>query len=350
MAARGWATLASGPGPTWIGVADGAPEAVARRARGLPAPGADLVEVPGEPPAALARAAEALGSEGGMPWAARVATAEGAEAALARGAWAVTGRGRPWSAAVWRVLRGAGVPVLAPAGPGAADAGAVWREAAGALDPDRVAVDVDAAGLGPGESAERLAGALRLVGAGWLAVSLGEATGPAAGAAGALAALAAAAGVRVLRARDLVGLRGAAAAGAAWTAAGGTPEAPGTGASIAVRGLRLWASHGVLPEEAERLQPFVVDLELDVDLRGAAATDDLGATVDYARAMAIVRDVVVAGPRRRLIEALAGAIADAVLAAFPQVRGGTVVVHKPEAPVGLPFEDVAVRLPFRRAG
>lgn len=116
---------------------------------------------------------------------------------------------------------------------------------------------------------------------------------------------------------------------------------------VVVRGVRVQGRHGVLAEEHTRLQPFLIDLDLQVDLRAAAAGDRLQDTVDYAEAARLSAEVVL-GPHRDLIEALAGEIAARLLAAFPQVRGGVVVVHKPDAPIGWPVVDVSVRLPFRR--
>lgn len=123
---------------------------------------------------------------------------------------------------------------------------------------------------------------------------------------------------------------------------------PGVG-TICVQGIRVEACHGVLAEEHTRPQPFVVDLELDADLRAAAGSDRLGDTINYAAAAAVAAQVL-AGPHRDLLERLAGEIAADLLRAFPALEGGAVVLHKPRAPIGLPFEDVSVRLPFSRRG
>lgn len=121
----------------------------------------------------------------------------------------------------------------------------------------------------------------------------------------------------------------------------------GEGGLISLRGLRIEACHGVLPQEHEQPQPFLLDLDLECDLGTAARTDQLEATLNYASAAALAA-AVVRGPHRDLIESLAGEIARRLLAEFPLLRGGAVVVHKPRAPVGLPFGDVSVRFPFAR--
>jgi 7,8-dihydroneopterin aldolase/epimerase/oxygenase len=110
---------------------------------------------------------------------------------------------------------------------------------------------------------------------------------------------------------------------------------------IELRGMRFSARHGVHPEEKERPQPFEVDLVLFADLRPGATTDDLAATVDYGSLFDLVGRVV-NGPSFNLIEALAGAIARAVLEATDPgvVERVEVRVRKPEAPLPGPFETV----------
>jgi dihydroneopterin aldolase len=111
---------------------------------------------------------------------------------------------------------------------------------------------------------------------------------------------------------------------------------------IALRGLRVRGYHGVLPEERKLGQIFVIDAVLDVDTRPAAAGDDLTKTVDYAVLAQQVTDVV-AGEPVDLIETLAQRLADVCLAS-DLVEAVEIVVHKPDAPVPLPFEDVTVSI------
>jgi dihydroneopterin aldolase len=111
---------------------------------------------------------------------------------------------------------------------------------------------------------------------------------------------------------------------------------------IALRGLRVRGYHGVLPEERKLGQIFVIDVVLDVDTRPAANSDDLTKTVDYAVLAQQVTDVV-AGEPVDLIETLAQRLADVCLAS-DLIEAVEVVVHKPDAPVPLPFEDVTVTI------
>jgi dihydroneopterin aldolase len=115
---------------------------------------------------------------------------------------------------------------------------------------------------------------------------------------------------------------------------------------IELVGLRAKGFHGVLDFEREQGQEFVVDVVLHVDTRAAAAADDLAETVDYGAVAVAVSDVVTGDPVD-LIETLAARVADACLAAA-RVDAVDVAVHKPQAPIPVPFADVVVRVHRRR--
>ena len=118
---------------------------------------------------------------------------------------------------------------------------------------------------------------------------------------------------------------------------------PGDGLDlVAVRGISARGFHGVFEHERREGQTFVVDVGLAVDTRAAALADDLALTVDYgAVAQRVV--AVVEGEPVDLVETLAQRVADAVLA-VDGVAAVEVTVHKPEAPVGVPFQDVVVTI------
>ncbi|MBM9505215.1 dihydroneopterin aldolase [Actinacidiphila acididurans] len=115
---------------------------------------------------------------------------------------------------------------------------------------------------------------------------------------------------------------------------------------ITLRGLSVRGHHGVFPHERENGQTFVVDLVLGVDTSAAAATDDLARTVHYG-VIAEQVAAVVAGEPVDLIETLAQRIADTCLG-HETVEEVEVTVHKPEAPITVPFEDVTVTITRRR--
>ena len=109
---------------------------------------------------------------------------------------------------------------------------------------------------------------------------------------------------------------------------------------IELRGLTVRGHHGVFEQERRDGQDFVVDITVWIDLDRAAHTDDLADTLDYAE-LARRAYAVVAGPPRKLIETLAGAIADDVMG-DERAHAVEVVVHKPAAPMPFEFTDVAV--------
>ena len=115
---------------------------------------------------------------------------------------------------------------------------------------------------------------------------------------------------------------------------------------IALRGLRAVGHHGVYAEERANGQPFVVDVVLEVDTRAAAASDEVTDTVHYGE-LAVRVVAVVEGEPVNLIETLAQRIADVCLD-DDRVDAVEVTVHKPEAPVGVEFSDVAVSIVRRR--
>ncbi len=111
---------------------------------------------------------------------------------------------------------------------------------------------------------------------------------------------------------------------------------------IEVVGIRAHGRHGVLPEEREVGQLFIADVAVAVDTRSAAASDDLGQTVDYSLIAQGVHGVL-SGDPVDLIETLAQRVADLCLA-LPGVAAVEVALHKPSAPVGVPVGDVIVRI------
>ena len=117
---------------------------------------------------------------------------------------------------------------------------------------------------------------------------------------------------------------------------------------LILRGMRFVARHGVHPEEKIEPQRFEVDVVLHADLARPAETDALDDTIDYSALYELVA-AIVNGPSFDLIEALAGAIARAVLAATDPalVDAVEVRVRKPDAPIDGELDTVEAAL-FRR--
>ncbi|WP_426516426.1 dihydroneopterin aldolase [Diaminobutyricibacter sp. McL0618] len=117
--------------------------------------------------------------------------------------------------------------------------------------------------------------------------------------------------------------------------------------SITLTGLRVHANHGVYAFEREQGQEFVIDVTAWLDFARAATADDVAATVHYGELAVEVAEAVRRDPVD-LIETLAERIAGVVLA-HPPVDSVRVTVHKPNAPIEVPFADVSVTIERERA-
>ena len=130
----------------------------------------------------------------------------------------------------------------------------------------------------------------------------------------------------------------------------GMPATPAARSAVSdrieIRDLRVTGTHGVLPEERERAQPFAVDITAWVDMTAAQQSDDLADTVDYGALAQAAADVV-GGRSYRLLEALAGRLASALLIVDPRLEAVEVTVRKLRPPLPLDVGSTGVRV--RRA-
>jgi dihydroneopterin aldolase len=97
---------------------------------------------------------------------------------------------------------------------------------------------------------------------------------------------------------------------------------------ILLEGMIFHGRHGTLPAERELGQPFVVDIELRLDLQAAGLSDDLTHTVDYSEVHRQAKEIV-EGPPVNLTETVAEKIAGIVLKGYPTVEAVRVKVAKP---------------------
>jgi 7,8-dihydroneopterin aldolase/epimerase/oxygenase len=111
---------------------------------------------------------------------------------------------------------------------------------------------------------------------------------------------------------------------------------------IELRGLRAVGTHGALPEEQERGQPFEIDVDVVADLSAAGSSDALGDTVDYG-ALAHAVERIVTKERFHLLERLAERIAEDVLA-DGRVASVVVTVRKLRPPVAVDLASAAVTI------
>jgi dihydroneopterin aldolase len=116
---------------------------------------------------------------------------------------------------------------------------------------------------------------------------------------------------------------------------------------ITLTGLRASAFHGVFDHERRDGQVFVLDVAVSLDFAAAAASDDLELTIHYGE---LAEEIVGAVERDPvdLIETVAERIAQLVLA-HKAAQLVTVTVHKPSAPVTVPFDDVSVTITRSRS-
>lgn len=111
---------------------------------------------------------------------------------------------------------------------------------------------------------------------------------------------------------------------------------------IQIKGLRVYGYHGVLDHEREEGQYFIVDATIKVDADRASSTDDISNTVSYAEIAELISENVRNNPVN-LLETLAQRLANEVLfAASPWAKKVKIKVSKPDAPIDLYFDTVAV--------
>ena len=117
---------------------------------------------------------------------------------------------------------------------------------------------------------------------------------------------------------------------------------------ITVKGLKVYAYHGVNAQEKDEGQVFVLDIEAQADLRVACKTDRLEDTVSYAKIIKYARAAMTA-EKNNLIERAAQRVAEGLLSEFPALEGVKLTLKKPHAPVNAVFEYAAVEIELKRS-
>lgn len=110
---------------------------------------------------------------------------------------------------------------------------------------------------------------------------------------------------------------------------------------LRLKGIRIMALCGALPEEQQRPQPFELDVDISADLAVAGASDELSDTVDYGAVCAEVCEAV-QSQRFTLLEAMAHKITQVCMACDERVMSVTVEVRKLRPPVPQPLATSAV--------
>ncbi len=118
---------------------------------------------------------------------------------------------------------------------------------------------------------------------------------------------------------------------------------------IIIKGLKVFAYHGVNPEEKRDGQTFILDITLYLSLERAGQTDDLNDTVSYAKAAKTVLRVMTEASYD-LLEKASQRVAEQLLSEYHDVEQVDVLLKKPQAPVKAEFEYMAVMISRKRGG
>lgn len=112
---------------------------------------------------------------------------------------------------------------------------------------------------------------------------------------------------------------------------------------IRIENLEVYAAHGVFEQETRNGQMFVIDALLDTDLRPAGVKDELSLSTHYGEVCQFINHYLRENTFL-LIEAAAEHLAKEILLRFPLIESLTLELKKPNAPIGLPFTNVSVRM------
>ena len=112
--------------------------------------------------------------------------------------------------------------------------------------------------------------------------------------------------------------------------------------AILIKGLRLYAYHGVLPQEQKVGAYFTIDLRLETDFRQAMETDLLEGTVSYVEVCDVVRHEM-AKPSR-LLEHVGGRIMSTLHRRFPTIRSAKLRLMKDNPPMGADLQGAGIEI------
>ncbi len=112
---------------------------------------------------------------------------------------------------------------------------------------------------------------------------------------------------------------------------------------IKVRGLKIFAYHGVFEEEKQRGQGFIFDIDACVDISGACKTDNVEDTVSYAE---IIEETVkiFTSQKDNLLERAAERVAEGLFKRFDKVHSLRILLKKPDAPIDADFDFVGIEI------
>ena len=112
---------------------------------------------------------------------------------------------------------------------------------------------------------------------------------------------------------------------------------------IIIKGLEVVAKHGVLKEEQEKAQPFIVNATLHIDTSKAGRSDELSDSVDYGKICESIKEFMTQY-RMNLLETIANRLARKLLMSYPEIEAVTLEIEKPQAPIPMKFDNVSVKI------
>lgn len=117
---------------------------------------------------------------------------------------------------------------------------------------------------------------------------------------------------------------------------------------IIIKGLKIFAYHGVNIEEKQNGQYFIVDAVLYTPLNKAGSTDRLRNTVSYSKAAKLINKVV-QSKKYDLLETVVDKVAYNLFREFRDIQEVIIRLSKPDAPINLEFEYMAVEIHRKRS-
>ena len=112
---------------------------------------------------------------------------------------------------------------------------------------------------------------------------------------------------------------------------------------ISIKGLEVFAHHGVYETEKEKGQRFVINAVFDVDTTIASLSDDIEDTLDYAKICEFIKDYMVVN-QVNLLETLVNELSRKLLLNFEQINAVSLEICKPDAPIPMKFDTVSLKV------
>ena len=111
-------------------------------------------------------------------------------------------------------------------------------------------------------------------------------------------------------------------------------------------GLRIFAYHGVLPQENHVGAMYTINLKLTTDFLAASQTDELSHTINYAEVFQVVRSEML--QPSKLLEHVVYRISQKLFASFPNISAIDISLYKENPPMGADCQHIGVEATYTR--